>query len=138
MYYLDCFDNIQLKLKGNSVITSKGAVVPLADAIKLFNTLYIKYFINKNNDNVLFCNNTSIGVYKLRFIRYKEKVKDNKEPLGYKEWLIQIGCHSLWFDDIKDFARYYNLQDKLNFPLDKTTQECRDNRLIHLITDKND
>lgn len=133
-----CFDNIQLKLSGNNVITSKGAEVKLDAAIRLFNALYIKHFINKDTDSVVFCNNITIGYYKLRFIRYKEKVKDNGEPLGYKEWLIQIGCHSLWFDDIKDFARYYNLQDKLNFPLDKTTQECRDNRLIHIIINKDD
>lgn len=132
------FDNIQLKLKGDYVITSKGTSVPLNLAIKLFNNLYVKYFIDKTTDNVVFCNNINISYYKVRFIRYKEKVKDNGEPLGYKEWLIQIGCHSLWFDDIKDFARYYNLQDKLSFPLDKTTEECRNNNLIHLITDKND
>ena len=139
-YNVNCisFDNIQLKLKGDSVVTSKGAAVPLNLAIKLFNKLYVKYFINKNVDSVVFCNNINICCYKVRFIRYKEKVKDNGEPLGYKEWLIQIGCHSLWFDDIKDFARYYNLQDKLNFPLDKTTEECRNNNLIHLITNKND
>lgn len=134
----NCFDNIQLKLKGDYVITSKGASVPLNLAIKLFNKLYVKYFIDKNTDSVVFCNNINISYYKVRFIRYKEKVKDNGEPLGYKEWLIQIGCHSLWFDDIKDFARYYNLQDKLSFPLNKTTEECRNNNLIHLITDKND
>lgn len=139
-YNVNCigFDNIQLKLKGDCVITSKGASVPLNLAIKLFNKLYVKYFIDKTTDSVVFCNNINICCYKVRFIRYKEKVKDNGEPLGYKEWLIQIGCHSLWFDDIKDFARYYNLQDKLNFPLDKTTEECRNNQLIHLITDKND
>lgn len=138
-YVIDkCFDNIQLKLSRNNVITSRGAVVPLNEAIRLFNSLYIKHFINKDTDSVVFCSNIKIGYYKLRFIRYKEKVTDNGKPLGYKEWLIQIGCHSLWFDDIKDFARYYNLQDKLNFPLDKTTQECRDNRLIHIIRNKND
>ena len=134
----NCFDNIQLKLKGDYVITSKGVSVPLNLAIKLFNKLYVKYFIDKTTDSVVFCNNINICCYKVRFIRYKEKVKDNGEPLGYKEWLIQIGCHSLWFDDVKDFARYYNLQDKLSFPLDKTTEECRNNNLIHLITDKND
>ena len=38
----------------------------------------------------------------------------------------------LWFDDIKAFARYYNLQDRLAFPLDRTTAECMENHLIHL------
>lgn len=40
------------------------------------------------------------------------------------------------FDDIKDFARYYNLQDRLSFPLDKTTDECMENHLIHLPSGK--
>lgn len=137
-YNVNCisFDNVQLKLKGDSVVTSKGATVPLNPAIKLFNSLYINHLINKDVDNVVFTNNINICCYKLRYIRYKEKVTDDGRPLGYKEWLIQIGCHSLWFDDIKDFARYYNLQDKLNFPLDKTTQECRDNHLLHSCSKK--
>ena len=61
---------------------------------------------------------------------------DATEKLGYKEWKFCIGCHILWFDDIKDFARYYNLQDKLRFPLDKTTAECMENHLIHLPSGK--
>ena len=56
----------------------------------------------------------------------------NVGKLGNKEWIFTIGCHHLWFDDIKDFARYYNLQDRLSFPLDKTTAECMENHLIHL------
>lgn len=39
-------------------------------------------------------------------------------------------------DYIKDFAKYYNLQDKLSFPLDKTTTECMENHLIHLPSGK--
>lgn len=58
------------------------------------------------------------------------------KDLGYKEWMFRIGCHTLWFDDIKDFARYYNLQDRLSFPLDKTTDECMENHLIHLPSGK--
>lgn len=57
---------------------------------------------------------------------------DEPEKSGYKEWKFCIGCHILWFDDIKDFARYYNLQDRLSFPLDRTTAECMENHLIHL------
>lgn len=38
----------------------------------------------------------------------------------------------LYFTDIKDFARYYNLQDRLAFPLNRTTEECMENHLIHL------
>ena len=60
----------------------------------------------------------------------------NVGKLGNKEWIFTIGCHHLWFDDIKDFARYYNLQDRLSFPLDKTTAECMENHLIHLSNGK--
>lgn len=37
-----------------------------------------------------------------------------------------------WYRGIKDVVRYYNLQDKLSFPLDRTTEECMKNHLIHL------
>ena len=69
---------------------------------------------------------------------YINKFADNFNvgKLGNKEWYFKIGCHTLWFDDIKDFARYYNLQDKLSFPLDKTTVECMENHLIHLSNGK--
>ena len=134
------FTNTQLKLEGSIIRTSKNATVTLEEGIKM----YKMFMIGRNNNPNRICWTTSdfgkvnVGIYNLRFITYKDKVSDTGKPLGYKEWLIQIGCHSLWFDDVKDFARYYNLQDKLNFPLDKTTEECRNNNLIHLITDKND
>ena len=59
-----------------------------------------------------------------------------KSKVGAEPKKQRIGCHTLWFDDIKDFARYYNLQDKLSFPLDKTTDECMENHLIRLPSGK--
>ena len=68
--------------------------------------------------------------------RIMTKSKVGAEPKGRVKHSFTkdagIGCHILWFDDIKDFARYYNLQDKLSFPLDRTTEECMENHLIHL------
>lgn len=61
----------------------------------------------------------NVGIYNLRFIIYKDKVTDSGINLGRKEWCIQIGCHSLWLDDVEDFIRYYHLEDKFN-PIKKT------------------
>lgn len=67
---------------------------------------------------------------------YENPCENTYKDLGYKEWMFRIGCHTLWFDDIKDFAKYYNLQDRLSFPLDRTTAECMENHLIHLPSGK--
>ena len=70
--------------------------------------------------------------YEDKFVDLIECGQDEPKKLGYKEWKFIIGCHILWFDDIKDFARYYNLQYRLAFPLNRTTEECMENHLIHL------
>ena len=110
----DIFKNIQLKLNGNSVITTRHASVPLHAAIKmykLFNTLTTRhpdaaYF----NDN--YFGKVNVGVYNLRFIIYKNKVTNDNKVLDYKDWLIQIGCHSIWLEEVMDFIKYYHLEDK--------------------------
>lgn len=132
------FDNIKLRLNQyNQVVTSKYAKVKLKEAIKLFNILNLKYF---NNKELLYLDFTKKNIYlenyQLRHIKYTDKKTDTEKPLGYKEWLIQIGCHRLWLDDIKEFVKHYHLEDKVNFPVDKTSQECRENNIIHLINNK--
>ena len=125
----DCFDNKQLKLSEDKkeVITSGGARVTLVHAISLFNTLYSKYIVPHLVDWVkctldedyyvdLKDKHIHIGYYELRRIGYKEKVTDYaNKPLGYKEWFVEIGCHTLWLDNVKEFCRYYHLEDKVNF-----------------------
>ena len=108
------FTNTQLKLEGNIIITSRNATVTLEEGIKM----YKMFMIGRNNNPNRTSWTTSdfgkvnVGIYNLRFITYKDKVSDTGKSLGYKEWCIQIGCHSLWLDDIKDFIKYYNLEDK--------------------------
>lgn len=75
--------------------------------------------------------------YEDKFVDIIKCGQDEPEKSGYKEWKFIIGCHILWFDDIKDFARYYNLQNRLAFPLNRTTEECMENHLIHLHSGKN-
>lgn len=130
---LNTFDNTQLKLNNTKtiVVTSRGATVRLDDAIKLFNTLYLRYMVN-SKDYVDFTNkNVHLGYYQLRHIIFKEKYTDTKVPLGYKEWQIQIGCHTLWLDDIKEFVRYYNLEDKVAFPANISSECCIDMHIVH-------
>lgn len=128
------FANTQLRLKHNKpnwVETSKGAIVDLYHAIKLFNYLYINYIVN-GITNKMFNGEYSINKFKLFSICYCEKFDEvYNTSLGYYEYKIVIGCHTLWFDDIKNFARYYNLQKYLAFPINKTTDECIKEHLIN-------
>lgn len=136
------FSNTQLRLKPgkpNWVETSRGAIVPLETAINVFNRLYIDYILSGKTIFRFKRDEFKIGSFCVSSISYEDKFvdiikcgQDEPEKSGYKEWKFCIGCHILWFDDIKDFARYYNLQDRLSFPLDKTTAECMENHLIHL------
>lgn len=136
------FSNTQLRLKPdkpNWVETSRGALVPLETAINIFNQLYTDYILSGRTIFKFKRDEFKIGSFCVSSISYEDKFVDlikcgcdEPEKLGYKEWKFCIGCHILWFDDIKDFARYYNLQDKLSFPLDRTTAECMENHLIHL------
>lgn len=136
------FSNTQLRLKPdkpNWVETSRGAIVPLETAINIFNQLYTNYILSGKTIFRFKHGEFRIGSFCVSSISYEDKFvdlikcgHDEPEKLGYKEWKFCIGCHILWFDDIKDFARYYNLQDRLSFPLDRTTAECMENHLIHL------
>lgn len=130
------FKNIQLRLNTtkNIVTTSNNAAVDLSQAITLFNVLYDKYFSHYDytNTNDYFIDftkrNIKINYYNLRHICFTEKKTDDGERLGYMEWRIQIGCHTLWLDDIKEFCRYYHLEDRVHF-------DCSD-RNINQLTNK--
>lgn len=136
------FPNTQLRIKAdkpNWIETSRGALVPLETAINIFNQLYVDYILSGKTIFRFKRDEFRIGSFCVSSISYEDKFVDivkyghvEPEKLGYKEWKFCIGCHILWFDDIKDFARYYNLQDRLAFPLNKTTEECMENHLIHL------
>ena len=139
--YHTMFPNTQLRIKPgkpNWIETSRGALVPLETAINIFNQLYVDYILSGKTEFEFKYDKFRIGSFYVSRIDYSDKYidithyEDKADFLGYKEWRFRIGCHTLWFDDIKDFARYYNLQDKLSFPLDKTTEECMKNHLIHL------
>lgn len=135
------FSNTQLRLKPGKpswVETSRGAVVPLETAINVFNILYTNYILSGKTEFTFSYNQFRIGSFCVSRCMYIDKFADNLNvgKLGKEEWVFNIGCHRLWFDDIKDFARYYNLQDRLSFPLDKTTAECMENHLIHLSSGK--
>lgn len=139
--YRTMFPNTQLRIrpdKPNWVETSRGALVPLETAINIFNQLYVDYILSGKTEFQFKYDKFRIGSFYVSRIDYSDKYidithyEDKSDFLGYKEWRFKIGCHTLWFDDIKDFARYYNLQDKLSFPLDRTTEECMKNHLIHL------
>ena len=112
------FNNVELKLNDTKlrVITSKGAVVSLEDAIKLFNWLYRFYMIKDDYKFTDFTKkNIKLDWYTLRHINYLEKHTDDGQKLGYSDWKIQIGCHAIWMEEVKEFCRYYHLEDKVLF-----------------------
>lgn len=115
------FENIQLRLtKDRKLIeTSKHASVPYDSAKELWRKFII--WINSNNvaENPYFSfknKNIKVGLYNLRFICYRMKCTDNGKTLydengkSTLDWLIQIGCHSIWLTDVLDFINYYKLE----------------------------
>lgn len=134
------FNNTQLRIKPsrpNWVETSRRAIVPLETAINVFNRLYTNYILSGKTKFEFKNNEFKIGLFIVTECAYIDKIADNiasfdiPKTLGYKEWYFKIGCHILWFDDIKDFARYYNLQDKLSFPLDIDSATCMKDHIIY-------
>lgn len=115
------FENIQLRLTKDRkyIETSRNASVPYDSAKELWHKFII--WINSNNvaKNPWFTfgdKNIKVGIYNLRFIRYRMKCTDNGKILydengkSTLDWLIQIGCHSIWLTDVLDFINYYKLE----------------------------
>lgn len=120
------FPNVQLRLTkdGKRIETSKDAVVSLEDGIKLYK-LFILTTRRADSKNCYFDftnKNIKVGIYNLRVIKHAIKYSDNSslnnlQPVLVKyntEWVIQVGCHNIWLDDIEDFIRYYHLEDKFH------------------------
>ena len=115
------FENIQLRLIKNKKLieTSKYASVPYDSAKELWHKFIIWINSNRVTENPYFSfnnKNIKVGLYNLRFIRYCTKHTDNGKTI-YNEngkpildWLIQIGCHSIWLTDVLDFINYYKLE----------------------------
>lgn len=108
------FKNTQLKLVGQNVVTSRDASVPLSSAIAAFHLFNSCVEVSNRTGKLIFgfSNDFKVGIYNLRDIQYIEKYTDAGTKVGYMSWLIRIGCHNLWIDDIMEFIRYYNLEDQ--------------------------
>lgn len=123
-----CFDNIQLKLCNNNIVTSNHASVPIDEAIKCYKLLQVcKEKYDKDSQRIFsFTNkNIHIGIYNLIEISYKLKYKDNGTPLSITTWLIRIGCHKIWLDDFEDFVHYYHLEDKFGIKNDNKNKPIK-------------
>lgn len=121
------FTNTQLKLEGNTIHTSRNASVTLEEGIKMYKMFKIGRTNNPSCTSWTERNfgKVNVGIYNLRFITYKEKTTDTGVKLGRKEWCIQIGCHSLWLDDIEDFIKYYHLEDKFGIKNDNKNKPIK-------------
>lgn len=111
-YNPNAFKYIQLRLTRDKIgiETSEHAIVSLEAGISMYKLF--KRTIN-TTPGISFDfsdKNIKVGIYNLRFIKYKEKPNSN----GNKDWLIQIGCHSIWLNEVEEFIKYYHLEDKFN------------------------
>ena len=108
------FDNIQLKLYNNNIITSNNASVPIDAAIRCYKLLQVCREKHDKDGQTRFSfvkQNIHIGIYNLIEIHYTRKYKDDGTLLPVTTWLIRIGCHKIWLDDFEDFVHYYHLED---------------------------
>ena len=125
------FDNVQLKLKDELVVTSRGASVTINDAIKGFKLLQKCIRERSNYGNIIFDFNgkhIQLGIYTLNSIKYRRKEKDDGTLLDYDSWCVTIGCHRIWLEEIEEFIKYYNLEDKFGLISNTTeTQEKKNN-----------
>ena len=109
------FENIQLKLNKDktAIITSNGASVKLDEGIKMFK--FFKLWRDKYPDKIRDTfTNINVGIYNLRFIEYKHKTTNTGKTLDFKDWLIQIGCHSIWLTDVINFIEFYKLEKEFD------------------------
>ncbi len=109
------FQNTQLKLVNNEIITSRHARVPIEDGIRIFKLLLKCIDNNKQTGETRFTfghESIKVGIYNFRSISYCTKQTDNGKILDYKTWLVKIGCHNLWLDDIENFIKYYHLENR--------------------------
>ena len=123
-----CFDNIQLKLCNNNIVTSNHASVPIDEAIKCYKLLQVcKEKYDKDGQHIFSFTkqNIRIGIYNLIEISYIPKYKDNGTPLSITTWLIRIGCHRIWLDDFEDFVHYYHLEDKFGIKNDNKNKPIK-------------
>lgn len=111
------FQNTQLRLStdNKNIETSRYCAVPLQSAIMLYGVfkgvtkVYGKTPVN--DVKVDFSDkNIRVGAYQLLNIKYTEKVTDDDIDLGFKDWIVQVGCHRLWITDFIDFVHYYRLE----------------------------
>lgn len=108
------FQNIQLRLSqgvSNIIETSNGATVTLHEGVQMFK-LFLDIRKRHPNEYVFTFEKHAIkvGIYNLRFIKYTQKYTNIGKYFDFKDWLIQIGCHSIWMTDVINFIKHYNLE----------------------------
>lgn len=122
------FDNIQLKLCNNNIVTSNNASVSINEAIKCYKLLQIcreKYAKDGQISFSFVKENIAIGPYGLIKISYRTKYTDSGVPLSITTWLVRIGCHNIWLDDFEDFVHYYYLEDKFGIKYDSKNKPIK-------------
>ncbi len=122
------FDNIQLKLYTDTIVTSNNGSVSIDEAIKCYKILQdcIEKHNKEGQNTFSFVEqNVRVGLYKLIAISYECKRKDNGLLLSITTWRIRISCHNIWLDDFEDFVRYYHLEEKFGIKRDNKNKPIK-------------
>lgn len=122
------FDNVQLRLYNNKILTSKYDIVSIDEAVKCYKLL--QDCIDKHNKEYqntfsFVEQNIRIESFKLMSISYEQKYKDNGFLLPITTWLIKIGCHNIWLDDFEEFVHYYHLEEKFGIKSDNKNKPIK-------------
>ena len=106
-------EQLRLSKDRKYIETSRDCVVPLDNAIHLFRLVRLVYERNKDTEISIDYSNKHImcGKYQLLKIEFTKIQNDLDIDIDTSiKCLITIGCHTLWYNDVIEFIKYYKLE----------------------------
>lgn len=107
-------EQLRLSKDRKYIETSRDCVVPLDNAIHLFRLVRFVYERNKDTEISIDYSNKHImcGKYQLLKIEFTKRQSDFDiiDTDNSIKCLITIGCHTLWYNDVIEFIKYYKLE----------------------------
>lgn len=105
-------EQLRLSKDRKYIETSRDCAVRLSDAISLFRLVKFVYEKNKGTETSIDYSNKHImcGKYQLLNIKFTKKNNSDFNVDNSIKCLITIGCHTLWYNDVIEFIKYYKLE----------------------------
>lgn len=106
-------EQLRLSKDRKYIETSRDCAVPLDNAIHLFRLVRFVYERNKDTETSIDYSNKHImcGKYQLLKIEFTKIQNDLDIDIDTSiKCLITIGCHTLWYNDVIEFIKYYKLE----------------------------